>query len=71
MTEGDMPASFQIEIVVGPGGVRAVRVIGSSWRQHEAYLLLERMGPLIDRLDCTAKADPENTSPSLGGEGAQ
>ena len=46
---------FSVEITVDPNGVKAVRIVGKSWQQHEAYALLDRISAVIEQLDAAAK----------------
>jgi hypothetical protein len=55
--------SFSIEITLGTDGVRAVRVLGKDWNQSaDAHALLQRLSPLIQKLDAVAKGAPLNES---------
>ena len=50
--------SFSIEITLGSDGVRSVRVLGKDWDQSaDAHSLLQRLSPLIQKLDLAAKSD--------------
>jgi len=61
--------SFSIEIVLGSDGVRSVRVLGRDWDQStDAHALLQRLSPLIQKLDVVAKSDRE--TPSAGDLGS-
>jgi hypothetical protein len=52
--------SFSIEIVLGTDGIRSVRVLGKDWNQSaHAHALLQRLSPLIEKLDAAAKTDCE------------
>lgn len=49
-------SAFSIEITVGTDGVRSVRVLGKDWNQSsDAHSLLQRLSPLIQKLDVEAK----------------
>jgi hypothetical protein len=51
---------FSREIVLGTDGVRSVRVFGKDWNQSaHAHALLQRLSPLIQKLDVAAKTDCE------------
>jgi hypothetical protein len=58
------PYPFSIEITLGNDGVRSVRVLGKDWNQSaDANALLQRISPLIQKLDAEAK---RGASPELG-----
>ena len=48
---------FSIQVTIDSEGVQAVKVIGDSWEQPQAYALLERIGPVIKQLDVVVKGE--------------
>ena len=55
-------SGFSVEITLDTTGVRSVRVLGKDWNDSaEAHALLQRLSPLIQRLDATAKHDHSQT----------
>jgi hypothetical protein len=58
---------FTVEIRLDTGGVRSVRVLGKDWEQgSEAHALLQRLSPLIQQLDTTAKGFGHSSSTHKG-----
>jgi hypothetical protein len=48
--------SFSVEITLDVKGVRSVRILGKDWSHGvEAHALLQRLNPLIRKLDAEAK----------------
>lgn len=65
-----MQSGFSVQITLDSGGVRSVRILGDGWDQSaEAHGLLQRLSPLIARLDLTAKG--ERQLQSSGGDAVQ
>jgi hypothetical protein len=61
--------SFTIEISLGTDGVRSVRVLGKDWDQSaDAHSLLQRLSPLIQKLDLAAKTAGETVG--INGSGS-
>jgi hypothetical protein len=55
---------FSVEILLDPGGVRSVRVLGKDWTHSaEAHSLLQRLSPLIQKLDESAKSGAGTNRP--------
>jgi hypothetical protein len=47
---------FSVQITLDGGGVRSVRVLGDDWHQSaDAHCLLQRLSPLIAKLDIAAR----------------
>jgi hypothetical protein len=52
-----MAAPFSIQVIIDSKGVQGLKILGDSWEQPQAYALLEKISPLIQKLDALIKLE--------------
>ena len=63
-----MAGPFSIQVIIDSKGVQGLKILGDSWEQPHAYALLEKISPLIQKLDAVIKMESagERAVPSKG-----
>ena len=52
-----MTGPFSIQLTIDSEGVQGLKILGDSWEQPHAYALLEKISPLIQKLDAVIKME--------------